>query len=133
MFAAQAASAMENDRHTRALRRKLVNRDVIGEASAMLMQRFEIDAPTAFLLLLRLSEITKTGSSRLPAACSPGIPDTVRLRRRDVGHRKVAPEEPNRSHHRGNYLRELAERGYVETHCCMPGGRITNRTAPRDV
>jgi hypothetical protein len=84
MFAAQAVSAMENDRCTRALRRKLVNRDLIGEASAMLMQRFEIDAPTAFLLLLRLSEITKNGCSRLPAACSPGIPDTVRLRRRDV-------------------------------------------------
>ena len=72
MFATQAASAMENDRRTTALHSKLVNRDVIGEVSAMLMQRFEIDAPRAFLLLLRLSETTKMAAADCPPLAHQG-------------------------------------------------------------
>ena len=65
----------------------------------MLMQRFEIDAPTAFLLLLRLSENYQESLPQIARRLlTKEIPDTVRVRRRDVVTQS-APEGPNRSQH----------------------------------
>lgn len=42
------------------LRRALETRDIIGQAKGMLMERFDIDAPAAFDLLVRLSQSSNT-------------------------------------------------------------------------
>jgi hypothetical protein len=54
-FAAQAALAMEPGPEA-ALRGALIDRDVVGQATGVLMERFNIDAPAALALLVQLSE-----------------------------------------------------------------------------
>ncbi|EUA12925.1 ANTAR domain protein [Mycobacterium kansasii 732] len=54
-FAAHAALAIETDRRTRARREPLVDRDLIAQATGVLMGRFNIDASAAFVLLTQLS------------------------------------------------------------------------------
>lgn len=55
-FAAHAALAIELGRQQVALRVEPLDRDVIGQATGMLMKRFDMDAPTALTLLIQLSE-----------------------------------------------------------------------------
>ncbi len=50
------ALARENEQ----LRRALESRDLIGQAKGMLMERFDIDAASAFALLVRLSQDSNT-------------------------------------------------------------------------
>jgi hypothetical protein len=54
-FATHAAAALKFGRRPKHLRKVLTNRDVIGQAKAMLMERFDIDAVAAFSLLAQLS------------------------------------------------------------------------------
>lgn len=55
-FAAHAALAIELGRQQVALREAPSNRDVIGQATDVLMRRFNVDAPAALTLLIQLSE-----------------------------------------------------------------------------
>lgn len=55
-FAAHAALAIELGRQQAALRVAPLDRDVIGQATGVLMKRFELDAPAALALLVELSE-----------------------------------------------------------------------------
>ncbi|ORB83309.1 hypothetical protein B1987_05100 [Mycobacterium kansasii] len=55
-FAAHAAMAIEADRRNQVRREPLVDRDLISQATGVLMERFNIDAPAAFVLLTQLSE-----------------------------------------------------------------------------
>jgi AmiR/NasT family two-component response regulator len=48
--------ARENEQ----LRRAVESRDIIGQAKGMLMERFDIDAPAAFGLLVKLSQDSNT-------------------------------------------------------------------------
>lgn len=74
MVAAHAAVALAGAQKFDHLRMALVNRDVIGQAKGILMERFKVDADQAFALLTRVSqdrnvklhvlatELTRTGS-----------------------------------------------------------------------
>jgi GAF domain-containing protein len=55
MFAAQAALIVENRRREKHFRTALANRDIIGQAKGVLIERFGTDAATAFSLLQRLA------------------------------------------------------------------------------
>jgi GAF domain-containing protein len=55
-FAAHAGLAIELGRQQVALRDGPLDRDVIGQATGVLMKRFEMDAPAALTLLIQLSE-----------------------------------------------------------------------------
>lgn len=55
-LAAHASVAISAARREHQLREALHNRDVIGQAKGMLMQRYSIDADKAFDLLTRLSQ-----------------------------------------------------------------------------
>lgn len=54
-FGVHAALVVEQRRRERRYRAALTNRDTIGQAKGMLMERFKIDSPTAFALLAQLS------------------------------------------------------------------------------
>jgi GAF domain-containing protein len=56
MFAMHAAATLEVARREKRVRRALTNRDVIGQAKGVLMERFKVDAVTAFALLAQLSK-----------------------------------------------------------------------------
>ncbi|SDJ81892.1 GAF domain-containing protein [Actinopolyspora mzabensis] len=56
LFAAHAATALGGARHVAQLHRALATRDVIGQAKGILMERFEVDADTAFRLLARSAQ-----------------------------------------------------------------------------
>ncbi|GAB3546023.1 GAF domain-containing protein [Actinopolyspora lacussalsi] len=56
LFAAHAAAALGGARHVAQLHRALATRDVIGQAKGILMERFELDADTAFQLLARSAQ-----------------------------------------------------------------------------
>lgn len=55
-FAAHAALAMELGRQQATLRESPPDRDVIGQATGLLMKRYNMDAPRALALLVQLSE-----------------------------------------------------------------------------
>ena len=55
-FAAHTALAIELGRQQVALRVAPLDRDVIGQATGVLMNRFDMDAPAALTLLIQLSE-----------------------------------------------------------------------------
>lgn len=55
-FASHAALAIELGRQQVALRDTPLDRDVIGQATGVLMKRFDMDAPAALTLLIQLSE-----------------------------------------------------------------------------
>jgi transcriptional regulator with GAF, ATPase, and Fis domain len=55
-FATHAALAVETFRREQQFHTVLVNRDLIGQAKGLLMERFNIDAVTAFSLLVELSK-----------------------------------------------------------------------------
>jgi len=54
-FAADAGTAVETWRGEQRLRRAQINRDTVGQAKGILMERFDIDAVAAFSLLAELS------------------------------------------------------------------------------
>ena len=56
LFASHAAIALVGAQHEHALHAALVNRDTIGQAKGILMERYKIDAQAAFNLLLRASQ-----------------------------------------------------------------------------
>lgn len=56
MFAAHAAVALADAQEIAGIRTALANRDVIGQAKGILMQRYTIDANAAFELLVRASQ-----------------------------------------------------------------------------
>jgi GAF domain-containing protein len=60
LFAAHTALAWNTLRRDRQFRSALASRDVIGQAKGILMERFKIDAVTAFELLTRLSQESNT-------------------------------------------------------------------------
>lgn len=60
VFATHASIAMESGRRVRHYRQALTRRDAIGQAKGMLMERFSLDAATAFSLLAKLSEEHET-------------------------------------------------------------------------
>lgn len=60
VFATHAAFAWNKVRKDKQFHSALANRDVIGQAKGMLMERFEIDAIAAFELLKRLSQDSNT-------------------------------------------------------------------------
>jgi hypothetical protein len=55
IFALNAAVLVETGRREKQFHHALTKRDVIGQAKGMLMERFDIDAATAFALLIELS------------------------------------------------------------------------------
>jgi hypothetical protein len=55
-FVADAGTAVETWRREQRFRRALINRDTIGQAKGILMERFDIDAVAAFSLLAELSK-----------------------------------------------------------------------------
>ncbi|RBY88665.1 GAF and ANTAR domain-containing protein [Blastococcus sp. TF02A-26] len=58
VFAAHAAVALAGARHETNLRTGMGNRDVIGQAKGMLMERYAISADRAFAVLARVSQQT---------------------------------------------------------------------------
>ncbi|MHA7263295.1 GAF and ANTAR domain-containing protein [Arthrobacter sp. TMN-37] len=60
LVAAHAAVAFADAREISQLNRALVSRDVIGQAKGILMERFKITAPQAFVLLSAVSSTTNT-------------------------------------------------------------------------
>jgi GAF domain-containing protein len=58
LFASHAAIALADAQELEGVRAALVNRDVIGQAKGILMERFKITAEEAFLLLTRVSQQT---------------------------------------------------------------------------
>ncbi|MBT0567510.1 GAF and ANTAR domain-containing protein [Williamsia sp. CHRR-6] len=60
LFAAHAAIAFSAVRETEQIRAALTNRDIIGQAKGMLMERYSLSADEAFRLLARLSQDTNT-------------------------------------------------------------------------
>jgi len=56
MIATHAAIALADSQKLEDLRHALVNRDLIGQAKGILMERFKIDADQAFALLTRVSQ-----------------------------------------------------------------------------
>lgn len=60
LFATHAAIAFAATRHNDEMHRALVNRDVIGQAKGLLMERYHVPAERAFLILSRLSQETNT-------------------------------------------------------------------------
>jgi hypothetical protein len=54
-FGVHAALVVEQRRREKRYRSALANRDTIGQAKGMLMERFKIDSATAFALLARLA------------------------------------------------------------------------------
>lgn len=55
-FATHLAATVQVGRREKQFRRMLSNRDVIGQAKGVLMERFDIDAISAYALLARLSK-----------------------------------------------------------------------------
>lgn len=60
MFAAHAAIAFASAKEEDDLHEALVNRDLIGQAKGILMERYDVPAERAFLILSRLSQETNT-------------------------------------------------------------------------
>lgn len=58
LFAAHAAIAFSTAREEQQIRAALTNRDLIGQAKGMLMERYNLDSQAAFALLARLSQDT---------------------------------------------------------------------------
>ncbi len=56
VFAAHAAVAIATAREERHLHAALANRDIIGQAKGIVMERFRLDATRAFALIARLSQ-----------------------------------------------------------------------------
>jgi hypothetical protein len=65
LFAAHTALAWNTLRRDRQFRSALASRDVIGQAKGILMERFKIDAVTAFELLTRLSQESNTSVAEI--------------------------------------------------------------------
>ncbi|MGZ8177469.1 GAF and ANTAR domain-containing protein [Williamsia sp. SKLECPSW1] len=60
LFAAHAAIAFSSVREKEQIRSALTNRDIIGQAKGMLMERYSLSADDAFQLLARLSQDSNT-------------------------------------------------------------------------
>ncbi|MEH3154949.1 MAG: GAF and ANTAR domain-containing protein [Gordonia paraffinivorans] len=60
LFAAHAAIAFSSVREKEQIRSALTNRDIIGQAKGMLMERYSLNADDAFQLLARLSQDSNT-------------------------------------------------------------------------
>lgn len=60
LFAAHAAIAFSAVREKEQIRSALTNRDIIGQAKGMLMERYSLNADDAFQLLARLSQDSNT-------------------------------------------------------------------------
>ncbi|WP_319430379.1 GAF and ANTAR domain-containing protein [Mycobacterium sp. RTGN5] len=60
VLAAHAASAIIASRHSEQLESALTNRDTIGQAKGVIMERFKVDAMRAFEMLRELSQSTNT-------------------------------------------------------------------------
>jgi len=58
LFATHAAIAFAASRANDQMRQALLNRDLIGQAKGILMERFQVDADRAFLILTRASQET---------------------------------------------------------------------------
>jgi GAF domain-containing protein len=56
ILATHTALTLETMHHDRHYRSALGSRDIIGQAKGVLMERFEVDATSAFALLTRLAE-----------------------------------------------------------------------------
>jgi GAF domain-containing protein len=56
MFACSAAVAIESAQRERRMAHLLTNRDLVGQAKGLLMERFGIDAVAAFAMLTQLAE-----------------------------------------------------------------------------
>ena len=84
LFASHAAVAMAAAGEQQHLRDAIRNRDLIGQAKGILMERFTIDADRAFLLLARASQAANSkltaiaeelvASRRLPEGAGPPRP-----------------------------------------------------------
>lgn len=85
LFAAHAAIAYAGVRKEAHLANAIVNRDVIGQAKGILMERYKIPGERAFLLLSRASQRSNrklhdvaeelVHSGIVPEAAVPGEPD----------------------------------------------------------
>jgi hypothetical protein len=83
LFATHAAVALVGSQQREHLERGMDTRDLIGQAKGILMERYQIDGPRAFLLLSRVSEqshrklrdvaeqLSRTGQLPSPAPASP--------------------------------------------------------------
>jgi GAF domain-containing protein len=60
VFATHAAIAIDSGNRVRHYRQALTRRDAIGQAKGMLMERFSLDAATAFSLLAKLAQEHET-------------------------------------------------------------------------
>lgn len=60
LFAAHSAIALGAARHVQELHRALFNRDIIGQAKGILMERFKIASDQAFQVLVTVSNETNT-------------------------------------------------------------------------
>lgn len=60
LFAAHAAIAFSSVREKEQIRAALTNRDIIGQAKGMLMERYTLNSDEAFRLLARLSQDSNT-------------------------------------------------------------------------
>jgi GAF domain-containing protein len=60
VLAAHAAAAIVASRHGEQLESALTNRDTIGQAKGVIMERFNVDAMRAFEMLRELSQTTNT-------------------------------------------------------------------------
>jgi AmiR/NasT family two-component response regulator len=58
MLASHAAIALSGAEHEETLRAGMTNRDVIGQAKGILMERYKLTADTAFGVLVRTSSLT---------------------------------------------------------------------------
>jgi len=56
VFATHAAVALAAAQHEQQLHAALANRDIIGQAKGIVMERFHLDADRAFTLIARLSQ-----------------------------------------------------------------------------
>lgn len=67
VLAAHAAIAVTSGQRESQLRSALVNRDLIGQAKGMLMERFSVGADQAFEILVKLSQTSNTPVAAIAA------------------------------------------------------------------
>jgi len=79
VFAAHAAVALAAAQHEQHLHTALANRDIIGQAKGIVMERFHLDADQAFALIARLSQEANTKLHDVAAriAADASTPPTV--------------------------------------------------------